>query len=50
MQKEVDEDDLHNQGSARIVDYLDSFNFRQHVIIVFECLYVNLYRYMKLNN
>jgi dual specificity tyrosine-phosphorylation-regulated kinase 2/3/4 len=47
----LDKDDSNQdlEGSDRIVDYLDSFKFRQHVIIVFECLGLNLYRYMKAN-
>lgn len=50
MNKEEDDEDLHqNQEQERIVKYLDSFSFRHHVIIVFECLHFNLYRFMKVN-
>jgi serine/threonine protein kinase len=31
------------------VKLLDHFKFRQHVVIVFECLSYNLYKYMQLN-
>jgi dual specificity tyrosine-phosphorylation-regulated kinase 2/3/4 len=36
-------------GRNRIVEYLDSFKFRQHVVIVFEILHFNLYKYMRCN-
>ena len=38
-----------NEGHDRIVRYLDSFNFRQHVVMVFELLHSNLYRHISLN-
>lgn len=34
------------EGKDRIVEYLDSFNFRQHVVIIFEYLNTNLYKYI----
>ena len=37
------------EGCDRIVEILDSFKFRQHYIIVFENLNINLYKYMKVN-
>lgn len=37
------------EGANRIVKMLDHFKFRQHVIIVFEYLYLNLYNYQKEN-
>lgn len=37
------------EGRRNIVDYLDSFKFRQHVVIIFEFLHYNLYKYMKCN-
>lgn len=50
MKPEEDEEDLHNsQGRDRICEYIDSFNFRQHVLIVLEYLHFNLYRYLKVN-
>ena len=50
MKPEEDEEDLHNaQGRDRISEYYDSFNFRQHVLIVLEYLHFNLYRYLKVN-
>ena len=36
-------------GKDRIVEYLDSFKFRQHVVIIFEILHFNLYKYIKVN-
>ena len=43
----VDDDADHSElvGKNRIVDYLDSFNFRSHVIIIFEVLHFSLYKY-----
>lgn len=38
-----------NEGQDCIVDYKDSFKFRQHVVIIFECLCYNLYKYMNMN-
>ena len=38
-----------NEGHNRIVEFLDSFNFRKHVIIIFEHLHINLYKYTNLN-
>lgn len=38
-----------NEGKDCIVDIIDSFKFRQHVVIVFECLGCNLYKYMQSN-
>ena len=32
-----------------LVEYLDSFNFRQHVVIIFEHLNFNVYKYMRIN-
>ena len=45
--KKVDEDADHSElvGQNRIVDYLDSFNFRSHVVIIFEVLNHSLYKY-----
>lgn len=40
---------LDNEGKDCLVEYIDSFKFRQHVIIIFECLSHNLYKYQKLN-
>ena len=37
------------EGRNNIVEYLDSFKFRQHVVIIFEFLHYNLYKYMKCN-
>ena len=37
------------EGRDCIVEYLDSFKFRSHVIIVFEMLHFNLYKFMKVN-
>ena len=37
------------EGKDCIVDFLESFKFRQHIVIVFECLSYNLYKYMNLN-
>ena len=39
----------HIEGYNRIVEYLDSFNFRQHVIIIFENLHFNLYKFLNVN-
>jgi len=38
-----------DEGKGQIIEYLDSFKFRKHIIICFECLHLNLYRYMKDN-
>ena len=38
-----------NEGRENIVEYIDSFKFRQHVIIIFEFLHYNLYKFMKCN-
>ena len=38
-----------NEGRSNIVEYFDSFKFRQHVIIIFEQLHYNLYKFMKCN-
>jgi len=37
------------EGLDRIVKTIDTLKFRQHVIIVFEYLHLNLYTYMKEN-
>lgn len=37
------------EGKDRIVEYLDSFKFRQHVVIIFEMLHFNLYKFIKVN-
>lgn len=37
MQK--DNEPVDKEGLERIVEYCDSFNFRQHVVIVFEYLH-----------
>jgi hypothetical protein len=37
-----------NEGYQSLVEFIDSFMFRQHVVIVFECLSYNLYRYQRL--
>lgn len=37
------------EGHDRIVKFKDSFNFRQHVIIIFEHLHMNLYKYISLH-
>ena len=41
--------DFDNEGKDCIVEFIDSFKFRQHVVMVFECLSLNLYEYQKLN-
>lgn len=41
--------DIDNEGQDCIVEMIDTFKFRQHVVIVFECLGVNLYKYMQSN-
>jgi dual specificity tyrosine-phosphorylation-regulated kinase 2/3/4 len=41
--------DFDNEGKDCLVEFTDSFKFRQHVIIIFECLSLNLYSYQKLN-
>ena len=38
-----------NEGKDGLVEYIDSFQFRQHVVIIFECLGFNLYKYQKIN-
>ena len=38
-----------NEGQDCLVEYVDSFKFRQHVVIIFECLSHNLYKYQKMN-
>ena len=38
-----------NEGHDCLVHMVDSFRFRQHVIIIFACLSLNLYKYQKLN-
>ena len=38
-----------NEGQDCLVEYVDSFKFRQHVVIIFECLSYNLYKYQKMN-
>ena len=38
-----------NDGKNRIVEFIDSFKFRQHVVIIFENLHFNLYKFMKVN-
>jgi dual specificity tyrosine-phosphorylation-regulated kinase 2/3/4 len=38
-----------NEGKDCLVEYIDSFKFRQHVVIIFECLSYNLYKYQKMN-
>ena len=38
-----------DEGRQQIVEMLDSFRFRQHVVIIFECLGHNLYKFMQLN-
>ena len=40
---------LDNEGKDCLVEYIDSFKFRQHVVIIFECLGYNLYKYQKIN-
>lgn len=40
---------IDDEGKAQIIEYLDSFKFRKHVIIIFEIMHLNLYRYMKDN-
>ena len=37
------------EGHDRIVKFKDSFNFRQHVIIIFEHLHMNLYKFISIN-
>lgn len=41
--------DTDQEGRGNIVEYYDSFKFRQHVIIIFEMLHYNLYKFMKCN-
>ena len=38
-----------DEGRAQIVEYFDSFKFRQHIVIIFEMLHFNLYKYTKVN-
>ena len=38
-----------DEGKAQIIEYLDSFKFRKHIIIIFEILHWNLYKFMKNN-
>lgn len=38
-----------NEGKDQLVEFIDSFKFRQHVIMIFECLSLNLYKYQKIN-
>lgn len=38
-----------SEGYDRIVKITHSFNFRQHVIIIFEQLHFNLYNFQRLN-
>ena len=38
-----------NEGFDCLVHMIDHFRFRQHVIIVFDCLSLNLYKYQKMN-
>lgn len=38
-----------NEGKDCLVEFIDSFKFRQHVIMIFECLSYNLYKYQKMN-
>lgn len=40
---------MDNEGHDCMVEYIDSFKLRQHVVIIFECLNVNLYKYMNMN-
>ena len=47
--KDPNKNSHYHEGYDRIVEYLDSFNFRQHVVIVFEYLHFNLYKFMKVN-
>ena len=48
--KNVDQNKIgDSEGYNRIVEYLDSFNFRQHVIIIFENLHFNLYKFLNVN-
>ena len=37
------------EGKDQIVEYLDSFKFRQHVVIIIEILHFNLYKFIKVN-
>ena len=47
---EVDKNECaDNEGYERIVKFKDSFNFRQHVVIIFEHLHMNLYKYISLH-
>lgn len=34
-----------DEGHDCLVQMLDSFKFRQHVVIIFDCLSFNLYKY-----
>ena len=46
----VDQDECgDNEGQDRIIQFKDSFNFRQHVIIICEHLHMNLYKYISIN-
>lgn len=46
LMKPYEEDD---EGRDCLVQMIDHFRFRQHVIIVFDCLSLNLYKYQKMN-
>jgi len=39
--------DFDSEGREEIVEMIDSFKFRQHVVIVFEFLRCNLFKYMQ---
>ena len=41
--------DLDKNSSQNIIKILDSFKFRNHVCIIFELLWMNLYEYMRRN-
>lgn len=48
--KDESEEDLHVAlGKDRIIECIDSFNFRQHFFIVLENLNISLYRFMQIN-
>lgn len=36
---------IDNEGFDCLVQMIDSFRFRQHVLIIFECLSLNLYNF-----
>ena len=51
--KRLNEIKVHQRQSTeknQIVEILDSFTFRQHYVIVFELLNINLYKWIRTSN